>query len=48
MQDAGLLLEDDSLFRALLYAGLAISAIIRTGNLGLLVLDIKHFTRTNV
>jgi hypothetical protein len=48
-QDANLLLEeDDGLFRALLYTGLASSAIIRTGNLGLLVLNIKYFTRTNV
>jgi hypothetical protein len=43
-----LLLEGDGFFRALLYAGLAGSAIIRTSNLGLLVLNIKHFTRTNI
>jgi hypothetical protein len=43
-----LLLESDGLFRALLYAGLASSAIIRTGNLGLLVLNVEYFARTDI
>jgi hypothetical protein len=47
-RNAVLFLESDSFFRALFYTGLAGSAIIRTGNLGFLVLDIKHFTRANI